>query len=110
MTIFSGIAISIYRTTTLADGAKSTDITRSTLLPTTWTCVELNVLIFVANIPVLRSPLVALFKRIFTKLQKPRRSIDGSTPLTSTAAENITLEDWISARLTPSTGPSTAEP
>ena len=85
------------------------DVTRSTLLPTTWTCVELNVLVVVANIPVLRSPLVALFKRIFIKLQKSRRSVDGSTPLTSTAAEQITLEDWTNRRLTPSTGPSTGE-
>ena len=47
----SGIAISIHHTTTLANEAKSTDIARSTLLPTTWTCIELNVLIIAAHVP-----------------------------------------------------------
>ncbi|MCJ1463804.1 hypothetical protein MMC07_002413 [Pseudocyphellaria aurata] len=77
---------SVVRFFTLQQGGKTQDISWTTSKSTIWSCVEINLAILCACLPILRVPLQTLFPRVFG-----HRSADHSS-----AATNNTITTFVS--------------
>lgn len=72
---------SVLRMTTLKTGSKASDVTFGTLNSTIWTAVEANTAIICACLPMLKSPLAALFPALFPRGSSAARGYEsGSGP------------------------------